>query len=377
LKSNKNRPLKILELLGSVNSAPYYETQTSKLIIDVLSKSNIPFTKDDFGNIIAHYKLDESNNDINPIAYVAHMDHPGFEAISYDENNQLEAKPLGGVPISSMISKTPILIKSAKGDWVKGTTRPVNNNTDCKTVYIDLKNKIPLNLPAPIVFDLSNFSITDNHIHMRAIDDLAGCSSILSALEQIVESKIECNIYAVFTRAEEVGLIGARLICENKILPKNSTVISVESSPLIPGVLQGEGPIIRTGDKQTTFNYEAEQILTKSLKNLQSRNPSFKGQRKLMDGGTCEGTAFNIEGYKTTGIAFPLKNYHNASNGIYNKSSKIIEESIDIDDYLGGIELIKESVIVNNKIAKNQNKIKLEIIPQNIRKKLTDTNRID
>ena len=105
-----------------------------------------------------------------------------------------------------------------------------------------------------------------------------------------------------------------------------------------------------------------------------TKNPGFKGQRKLMDGGTCEGTAFNIEGYKTTGIAFPLKNYHNASNGIYDKKSKIIEESIFIDDYLGGIELIKESVIVNNQTNKNQKLLKLEPISQNIRKKLTESN---
>ena len=372
MKSDIYSPIKILEILSSVNSAPYYESQTSKLIINLLAKFNIPFFKDDFGNIIAHYKPDKLNKNINPIAFVAHMDHPGFEAISYNQNNELEAKPLGGVPLSSLKSQNAILIKSAKGDWVKGIIKPVNNNTENKIVYVDLNNEAPIKLPAPIVFDLKKFFIKDNIIYMRAIDDLAGCSSILSALCQIAENKIKANLYAVFTRAEEVGLIGARLICENKILPINTTIVSVESSPLISGVLQGEGPIIRTGDKQTTFNYEAEQRLIESLKNLQSKNPGFKGQRKLMDGGTCEGTAFNIEGYKTTGIAFPLKNYHNASDGIYNKTSKIVEESIFIDDYLGGVELIKESVIVNNKI--NKKSPKLESIPNNIRKKLTESN---
>lgn len=374
MKSDIYSPIKILEILSSVNSAPYYESQTSELIINLLAKFNIPFYKDDFGNILAHYKSDKLNKHINPIAFVAHMDHPGFEAVSYNQNNELEAKPLGGVPITSLTSKTNILIKSANDNWIKGTTRTANNNTDDKIVYIDLDDKAPIKLPAPIVFDLEKFCIRDNNIHMRAIDDLAGCSSILSALFQIAETKVRANVYAIFTRAEEVGLIGARLICENKILPINTTIVSVEASPLISGVLQGEGPIIRIGDKQTTFNYEAEQILVKSLKNLQSQRPDFKAQRKLMDGGTCEGTAFNIEGYKTTGIAFPLKNYHNASNGIYDKKSKIIEESIFIDDYLGGIELIKESVIVNNQTNKNQKLLKLEPVSQNIRKKLTESN---
>ena len=87
MKSDIYSPIKILEILSSVNSAPYYESQTSELIINLLAKFNIPFYKDDFGNIIAHYKSDKLNKHINPIAFVAHMDHPGFEAISYNQNN--------------------------------------------------------------------------------------------------------------------------------------------------------------------------------------------------------------------------------------------------------------------------------------------------
>ncbi len=375
MKLKKYSSIEILEFLSSVNSAPYYENETSNLIIKLLKETNIPFIKDDFGNIIANHKPDQINNNISPIAFIAHMDHPGFEATSYNENNELEASPLGGVPISSLISKTPILIRSTYGNWIKGKISPVDNYLNNKKVYIDLENKQTINLPAPVVFDLKKFSIKNNNICMRAIDDLAGCASILSALLQIAETKISANMIAVFTRAEEVGLIGARLMCENKTLPINTTVISVESSPLIPGVFQGEGPIIRIGDRQTTFNYEAEEILTKALKNLQSQKPNFKAQRKLMDGGTCEGTAFNLAGYKTTGIAFPLKNYHNASNGINDTKSKIVEESIFINDYLGGIELIKESVIVNYQNNDNQNSIKLEAVDQKTKEKLIHSNK--
>ena len=197
MKSDIYSPIKILEILSSVNSAPYYESQTSKLIINLLAKFNIPFFKDDFGNIIAHYKPDKLNKNINPIAFVAHMDHPGFEAISYNQNNELEAKPLGGVPLSSLKSQNAILIKSAKGDWVKGIIKPANNNTENKIVYVDLNNETPIKLPAPIVFDLKKFFIKDNIIYMRAIDDLAGCSSILSALCQIAENKIKGNLYLI------------------------------------------------------------------------------------------------------------------------------------------------------------------------------------
>ena len=35
-----------------------------------------------------------------------------------------------------------------------------------------------------------------------------------------------------------------------------------------------------------------------------------------MSGGVCEATAFAVFGYRTTGIAFPLGNYHNGIRGL-------------------------------------------------------------
>ena len=58
-------------------------------------------------------------------------------------------------------------------------------------------------------------------------------------------------------------------------------------------------------------------------------------QRQLMSGGVCEASAFALYGYRTTGIAFPLGNYHNGA-----AEDKIEAEYIHQDDFLGGIELI-------------------------------------
>ena len=58
-----------------------------------------------------------------------------------------------------------------------------------------------------------------------------------------------------------------------------------------------------------------------------------------MSGGTCEASAFTLYGYRTTGIAFPLGNYHNGT-----PSSGIGPEFIHMQDYWGGIQLITEAV---------------------------------
>ena len=50
-------------------------------------------------------------------------------------------------------------------------------------------------------------------------------------------------------------------MAEARTLPLDTLVVSVESSPLIPGVEQGRGPVIRTGDALYTFDSEAEQVM--------------------------------------------------------------------------------------------------------------------
>ena len=46
---------------------------------------------------------------------------------------------------------------------------------------------------------------------------------------------------------------------------------------------------------------------------LAKASSRFKYQRRVMDGGTCEATAFGVAGFQVAGISTPLKNYHNMS----------------------------------------------------------------
>ena len=85
----------------------------------------------------------------------------------------------------------------------------------------------------------------------------------------------EVEVYGIFTRAEEVGLFGASLVAESGILPKQTAIISIESSSVLPGVNQGSGPIIRTGDAAKTFDSSAEAILSRGALSVQKSN-SFK-----------------------------------------------------------------------------------------------------
>ena len=189
-----------------------------------------------------------------------------------------------------------------------------------------------------MVFDLQDFALDGDFIRMRAADDLAGCGSILSALAELKERPPAGDVYGVFTRAEEIGLMGARLMAEAGSLPPDTLVVSTESSRTLPGAEQGSGPVIRVGDAGYTFNVEAESVLIRAREVLQGRPDGFKCQRQLMSGGVCEASAFSVYGYQATGIAFPLGNYHNAA-----PEGRIEAEYIHLQDYLGGVELMVEA----------------------------------
>jgi endoglucanase len=224
----------------------------------------------------------------------------------------------------------------------------------------------------PVVFDLPDFELDGETVHMRALDDLAGCAAILTALERVVLAGTKTDIYAVFTRAEEIGLYGARLMAEAGSLPPNTIVVSVESSAVIPGVEQGKGPVIRTGDASYTFDADAEQVLIAARERIRERNPDFQCQRALMSGGTCEATAFALYGYSVTGLAFPLGNYHNATTSILDPEGGVGAEYIRLSDYLEGVELIAETASsvsgCSNSPARTHSQV-----PDDLRRRLEDT----
>ena len=92
-----------------------------------------------------------------------------------------------------------------------------------------------------------------------------------------------------------------------------------------------------------------------------------------MRGGTCEATAFAHFGYRVTGIAFPLGNYHNATTKIGDPSGGVDLEYIDVSDYLGGIELIKQSAIGESQTGNYNASSWVTGISENIRNRMVTT----
>ena len=83
-----------------------------------------------------------------------------------------------------------------------------------------------IDLPSFAVFDLPETKSFGERIVTPVADDLAGCALIIETLNKLNQSSNEYSFKGIFSRAEEVGLIGARLIAANELINKNSKIVA-------------------------------------------------------------------------------------------------------------------------------------------------------
>ncbi len=368
------RALEILARLGARPAAPFHERGVAESVESTLRESGLEPWRDEFGNVLARYASPDGAHERRPIAFVSHMDHPGFEIIE-GSGRRYVARALGGVPAASLGKPTPALALLPDGRRVPCELTPYGGperGDSDRLVVATLPEEATLVQPVPVVFDLPDFELDGDTIRMRALDDLAGCASILAAVEWLATEGAHADVFAVFTRGEEGGLFGARLMAQAGTLPGDTVVVSIESSPVIPGVAQGRGPVIRTGDAASTFDGRAERELIAARQRILERTPEFRCQRQLMSGGTCEATAFAMYGYSVTGIAFPLGNYHNATTDLRDPDGGVGAEYIALADFLGGVELIAEAARASGGAAGER---RLPDVGQDVRERMAATAR--
>ena len=102
-----------------------------------------------------------------------------------------------------------------------------------------------------------------------------------------------------------------------------------------PYAPQGKGVIIRVGDKTSIFNSGLTYFLTQQAEALAKRDKSFKFQRALMPGGTCEATVYDVYGFTAAAVCVALGNYHNMDRD----KKKIGPEYIDVGDWRSMVKL--------------------------------------
>ena len=265
-------------------TAPFHEDAVrAEILMQLAQCPHVTAEQDGFGNVIACYRRGSGEA---RYAFAAHMDHPGYVGEEF----------LGGVPAEYREKNPPVRDFGAFAMW-----------------------------------DLPAFELRDGRIFSRACDDLIGCTAIVALFHELEKTGAEACVHGLFTRAEEVGFVGAIRLAQSGRVPQSLTIVSLETSSEKGGPAKmGAGVIVRVGDRTSIFDDAATASLTAAAKAA-----DIPFQRCLMSGGTCEATAYQLYGYRSAGLCVALGNYHNCGPDL-----QIASEFVSVDDVAGMVRLI-------------------------------------
>jgi putative aminopeptidase FrvX len=349
------RHLQLLTEICNLPTAPYHEHHVIAYLQSWANTHAFKNWQDKAGNLYIEYRRGPKHK--KPLIIEAHTDHPGFLATK-QRGNLLHAEFHGGVrpshfqnaPVQFLVNQTwlPAKVLSAKP----------RKNSRTLDIQLSTTHKIPPNSLG--MWQLPDASTKNKIFRAPVCDDLATVAATCALFEELIHQQQKAHVIALFDRAEEVGFAGVLAACLNNSLPganANGTggarVIGLETSKALPTAKQGDGVIVRVGDRTGLFSPGFTHFLSQCAAHIADDRPTFKWQRKLMDAGMCNSTPFAAFHHDSAALCLPLGNYHNMhikndpghNDAPTAGNSKLIaSETIHLDDYEALIQLLLETV---------------------------------
>ncbi|MGI9119282.1 MAG: hypothetical protein ACR2G7_04035 [Acidimicrobiales bacterium] len=338
-------PLTVAQGLMSLPTVPLIEDlPLAHVVAFARDRPGLAADQDAAGNVVVRYQGERADPS-RPLVMVAHLDHPGFVVDSVADRLAYltfrgglgldHARP--GSPLDFFRRGHPDPV--AHGELVSATGCDGRLSTGQARVL-----EGDVSLASFAMWGFPGFEVGDGHIHGRVCDDLLGAAAVLSVLDEVARREPTTAVWGLFTRAEEIGFLGTLEAIRLQTLPPAASVLSIECSQALPGAPQGAGVIVRVGDRRSIFDPALTHALGTAAGHLSGTDPSLRWQRKLMDGGTCEASAFCANGYRASGLALPLGNYHNALDQPPGRTMEgaagVGPEHVAVDDYLAAVRLL-------------------------------------
>jgi len=325
------------------------------------SRPDLVCTVDAHGNMTIASRTEPSRRE-RPLYFTAHMDHPGFVVERVVAPDVVEVAFRGGV-MDDYFREAPIIIHDSHGATHQarlfGELRPGEKPGTFKHSMAELLHPTEaIAIGDVAVWDVGHAEVIDGLVHTLACDDLAALAAAVAAFESLPLAELDRPVRLLFTRAEEIGFVGAIGACRAGTIPADARVIALENSRSFAESPIGGGPIVRVGDRMSIFNpsltdaiaKRAEELaggsstVTASQKNTEL--PAWKWQRKLMAGGACEASVFCGFGHEATCVCLPLGNYHNMADleavqaGAFKGQPRTAREFIAVSDFEGLVDLL-------------------------------------
>ena len=305
------------EVLG-LPTAPYHEGYVAGYIRRFASDRGWACDMDAAGNLFVRYRHGVGGETVTPLVFEAHLDHPGFHVDAVDGSTATMSF-LGKAPAVELVG-TRLQIYGDPPD-AASTPEPVGGGTVTKIhrrdgFYRPLAVEVELEEPHAdvrpggfAVFDLPTWSLAPggHRLHARAHDDLAQVAAVLVLLDRLHREQPDADVTGLFTRAEEVGFVGARAAAESGRLPADAVVIVLECS----GLPAERGFVVRAGDFTSMYDGWATTRLMQLADARAAADPGFLYQTPIPRRGTCNASLFAALGFRAAGLTLPMQNYHN------------------------------------------------------------------
>ena len=319
----------LLEAVLNLPTMSFHETAVSTFVRWYATGLELDVFEDEAGNLLVEYRGGGKGS----VTFAAHMDHPGFEVVS--SKGKTGTVALWGKVDPKVFSGSNVVIQADTGE-IKGRIGKILPKKQLGRFCFSIKAEEVIAKGDFGYYDLPGVKFSGDRMSARAADNLISVTAILDLITNLVGKRARVNVTGLFTRAEEAGFLGAFAAMENGFIPKEDPLIVLECSSAAGGnCVIGDGPVIRAGDLQSTYDPSIDVWMSGVAGCIKKKKKTFKFQRELLQGGRCEACVYIADGYRTGGIALPLGNYHNHGPKGY------ALEYVSMNDYEGMLELME------------------------------------
>jgi tetrahedral aminopeptidase len=340
---------KLLKEMSEMPGIPGYEYLIRKLIITKIKPYVDHIEIDAMGNLIALKKGKKekgSKKAIPKVMVAAHMDEIGFITSHIEDTGYLRFTPLGGFDPKTLCSQRVVIYENSQQIIGVIGSKPIHvmkaeekrKVPEINDFYIDIgmdakevKRKVKIGTP---IARYQNLIQIGRCVTGKSLDNRVCVYSLIQSLKSLKNH--HCDLYAVFTTQEEVGIRGAR-VAAHTIEPDYGIALDVTLANDLPAIPErdhctriGSGTAIKVMDRSAIANPELISFFKKHAKKYR-----IPHQMEVMQGGgtDCSGIQYMSGKAAISGaISIPTRYIHSTT------------ELACVDDIDNTIKLLTKSI---------------------------------
>lgn len=311
-------PFGVLRDLIETEGVSGHEDRVREAVLERVRR--IPWAKpqvDEKGNITVSF-----GSGGKELVFVAHMDEVGFEITSIADDGTAAVRPRGGMYLS-LYEARPVFVRTPKG-VVNAVLQPRRGYESAKTsqpeaealaVYFGTTSATEtraLGVAEGQALTIRKVfaPLAGTRATGRAMDDRAGSTALLLALQQIDPAKVQNRVTFAWSVEEETGLTGAAFLA-SRMKPDYAFAVDTFVSTDAPLDVQhlahaqlGKGAVLRGMDSRTVVPATTIDRIVKL-----AADAAIPLQIGVTQGGT-DASAFNAGGAIDVGLSWPGRYSH-------------------------------------------------------------------